>query len=183
MNLYSQAELVSLAVQGGFHPDNAPIAAAIALCEAPYVRNNETFADFDAVGDQKLADATWGYSYGAWQIRSLRADKGTGRIRDEDKLPDPLFNAKSARAIKIHAGSFRPWSTFTSGMYKAYLQDMYPPPPNCYVVVAGDYLSKIAIKLGGEFSWVDLAAANGLQSPYTIQIGQILVLPEPTPGA
>lgn len=153
---------------------NAKIGSAIAMVEAPARGIVPVSADFSKVGDQELANTTWGYSYGGFQIRSLRAQKGTGGIRDEDSLRDPDFNCYAAKAIKDDSG-WKAWSTFTSGQYKAYLQDMYPPPPNTYVVLAGDTLSGIADKLN--ISWEELARINNLHSPYTIYIGQHLTLP------
>lgn len=180
-NLLTQSEVAALARKVGFNADNAKILSAIALCEAPYIKNGIPHSDFDAIGDQALATAVWGYSYGGLQIRSLRAEKGTGSYRDEDRLPDPEFNVRSARTIKLAAGSFRPWSTYTGGQYKAYMQDVFPPPVGSYVVVSGDSLSKIAAKLSPTvavpFTWQQLAAANGIKSPYVIHIGQLLLLP------
>lgn len=184
MNLHTQAQVRSLARSVGFTDFNARIISAIAMCEAPYSKDGVSYADFDAVGDQNLANDVWGYSYGGCQIRSLRAAKGTGGVRDETRLLEPTFNLRSARTIKLAAGSFRPWSTFTSGMYKAYLQDLFPPPPNTYVVVGGDTLSGIASKVAaGKWSWQELAAANKIEKPYVITIGQVLLLPHEHVGA
>jgi hypothetical protein len=177
-NLLTQPEVETLCRRVGFTAANARIASAIAMCEAPAMVNGVPHSNFGAIGDQTLATDVWGYSYGGFQIRSLRADKGTGRTRDELRLVDPIFNAAAARTIKLAAGGFSPWSTYTSGMYRAYLQDVFPPPPGTYVVVSGDTLSAIAQKVsGGKWTWQQLAAANGLTSPYTIKIGQTLLLP------
>src|SRR5262245_31166078 len=178
VNLYTQEQVRQLAVRVGFTAINARIASAIAMAEAPYQKDGKSYVDFDAVGDKALANNVWGYSYGGFQVRSLRAQKGTGEIRDELALPDPHFNVTSARRIKLQLG-WTAWSTYASGMYKAYLQDLYPPPPNTYVVVGGDTLSTIAAKLSdGKWTWKQLADANGIRSPYTIKIGQRLQLPQ-----
>jgi len=66
---------------------------------------------------------------------------------------------------------------YTSGAYKAYLQDLFPPAPGTYIVLAGDTLSGIAAKVVGGFTWEDLARTNNLHSPYSISIGQSLTLP------
>jgi hypothetical protein len=155
-------------------PKNAKIGSAIAMCEAPAYGAPTPSADFSLVGDIELANATWGYSYGGFQIRSLREQKGTGLFRDEDLLLDPVFNCMSAQTIHDDGG-WKQWSTFVSGQYKAYLQDMFPPPPNTYVVLAGDTISGIAASLG--IDWEDLARINNIHSPYTIYIGQYLLLP------
>lgn len=166
-----------MALTVGFTALNARIASAIAMCEAPYFRDGKPYSDFDAVGDQALANEVWGFSYGGFQIRSLRAQKGTGQIRDEEALPDPMFNLTSARVIKLQLG-WNAWSTYSSGMYKAYLPDLYPPAPGTYVVVSGDTLSGIATRLSdGSWTWRQLADLNGLTSPYTLRIGQTLKLP------
>jgi nucleoid-associated protein YgaU len=183
-NILTQQQVVDLAIKAGFTPENAQIASAIALCEAPFTIDHVPHANFDAIGDQQLADAKWGFSYGAFQIRSLRADKGTGRWRDELKLVDPLFNTKAARQIKLSQG-WTAWTTYKNGQYEAFLPKQFPPPPNSYTVISGDTLSGIASRIsGGKWIWQELAAANGILGPkYTITVGQVLLLPVPvTPG-
>jgi nucleoid-associated protein YgaU len=184
-HLLTQAQVYDLARSVGFSTANARIAAAIAMCEAPYTdAAGVSYSNVDAVGDQALANDTWGFSYGCWQVRSLRADKGTGRLRDEELLiGSPKRQAFVARQIKLAAGSFNPWSTYTGGQYRAYLLDetgaiAFPPPLGSYVVVGGDTLSGITAKLSdGKWTWQELAAANGIVKPYTIHIGQTLLLP------
>jgi nucleoid-associated protein YgaU len=183
MNLLTQDQVYDLGRSVGLTIDNARIASAIAMCESPYTQNNVAHSDFSAVGDQALANEVWGYSYGGFQIRSLRADKGTGNLRDEVPLLDPQRNAYVARKIFRQNMTWRPWSTYASGMYKAYLQDIFPPPPNSHVVLAGESLSKITAQYDDGWTWQDLARANGLHDPFTIFIGQVLLLPSDTIGA
>lgn len=175
VNAWLQKDVETLCARAGFAAADAKIMAAISLVEAPYSMSGKSYSDFDRVGDQALATTTWGYSYGGFQIRSLRADAGTGRFRDAGRLPEPEFSARSALAIWKQSG-FTPWSTFMTGQYKALMQDLYPPAQGTYVVVPGDSLSVIAsrLKVG---AWEDLARVNGLRSPYTIYIGQVLLLP------
>lgn len=178
--LLKQSEIEDLLMELGMRERQARIGAAIALCEAPVLEraaDGQFQANFSAIGDQALANDEWGYSYGGFQIRSKRDQKGTGGIRDEDQLLRPRFNCRSAIAIKRERGGWGDWSTYNSGMYKAYLQDLFPPPTNTYVVVAGDSLSTIADDLPGEWVWQDLARVNGLHDPYVIYIGQYLTLP------
>ncbi len=177
MNLKTQDEVYELCRSVDFSHLNARIASAIAMCESGgYTKNGEPASDFDSIGDVELADDVWGYSYGGFQIRSLRSHKGTGKYRDEDELLRPKFNVRSARKIKLSQG-WGAWSVYKSGAYKAYLQDEFPPPPNTYIVIGGDTLSGIALKTG--VNWADLARWNNLHSPYTIYIGQILLLQDP----
>jgi hypothetical protein len=174
MKLMTQDQVEALCLDIGMIPKNARIGSAVAMCESATVVSGKVYADFGAIGDQELANEKWGYSYGGFQIRSLRAEKGTGGWRDEDLLLRPRFNCRAARAI-MRASGWSAWSTYRSGMYKAYLQEEYPPPPSTYVVVYGDTLSRIGVKLG--IPWEELARINGLHSPYRIYIGQHLKLP------
>lgn len=51
-----------------------------------------------------------------------------------------------------------------------------------YKVQAGDTLSKIADFLLSDMSrWPEIARANNITSPYTIEIGQVLNVPEIVP--
>lgn len=91
----------------------AIIATAIAWAESGL--------DPEAVGDESLIDDTWGPSIGLWQIRSLRADTGTGRPRDRTRLTDPEFNARAMAAISNNGTYWGPWSVFTNGRYLKHL--------------------------------------------------------------
>ena len=175
VNKLLQKEVEALCLKVGFPSAAARIAAAISMVEAPYSEAGKSYSDFDLVGDQALADVKWGYSYGGFQVRSLNSQKGTGGFRDSLRLPDPLFNTGSAFQIWKTQG-FQAWSTYNTGQYKALLQDLFPPTPGTYVVVPGDSLSKVAniLKVG---TWMDIARVNNIRYPYTIFIGQVLLLP------
>lgn len=176
-NLLSQRAVTALCIKVGFSAADAKIAGAIAMVETPSIHAGVTYSDFSAIGDQDLATEYWGNSYGGFQIRSVRSESGKGTTRDAYQLLDPEFNCRSALAIRKAQG-FGAWSTYNSGQYKAYLQDDYPPQPGTYVIVAGDTISKIAKRLSaGLYTWQDLARVNNLSKPYTIHIGQVLVLP------
>jgi hypothetical protein len=169
--LFTQPEVARMLRRAGLGPRQAKIGAAISMCEAPSYGADEPTADFSLVGDQDLADETWGYSYGGFQIRSLRAQTGTGGYRDAEQLLKPRFNCRAAYEIFVRQG-WSAWSTFNSEMYKAYLPDLYPPPENVHVVIAGESLSSIAPKYG--LTWEELARLNSLHKPYNIYIGQHL---------
>ena len=157
--------------KAGFGPRPARVGAAIALCEAPGPKEGEPTSDFGLVGDLDLMDETWGASYGGFQIRSLKIQTGTGDYRDAEQLVKPRFNCEAARQVYLNQG-WAAWTTYTSGMYKAYLQDWFPPPPGTYVVLSGDTLGAIAAKF--KMTWQELARINNLHAPYTIYIGQQL---------
>lgn len=109
------------AVGAGCSPDGARVAAAIAQAESsgnPYAHNPVPPDD----------------SYGLWQINMLgrlgperRAQFG---ISSNAALYDPAVNARAMYAISGGCNNWRPWSTFTSGAYRRYLQaatgDVFP---------------------------------------------------------
>jgi lysozyme-like protein len=104
-------ELRSLATQVGFTGSDIDIAAAVAMAESK--------GDPTAVGDEGLTDSKWGPSLGLFQIRSLRHPEKFSppdTLRIAPKLKDPLYNAKTAKAIK-DAHGWEQWSTFRNGAY------------------------------------------------------------------
>jgi LysM repeat protein len=171
MNIFTQAQIEEMCFVIGFSRANARIASAIAMCEGP---DGPGYCDMSLVGDQALANSTWGYSYGAFQIRSLRSQKSTGLFRDETMLLDPHFNCSSAYIIFTQL-TFTAWTTFSTGQYRAYMQDLFPPTPGTYVVISGDTLGGIGGKLG--LDWKELARLNNMHDPYPLNIGQIITLP------
>ncbi len=111
----SLAELRALATQAGFTGSDIKIAAAVAMAESK--------GDPVIIGDKNLVDHKWGPSIGLFQIRSLKHPgqfSPPDTLRVEAKLKDPLYNAKTARAIK-DAHDWNQWSTFTNGAYKQYM--------------------------------------------------------------
>lgn len=110
------AVVYQLARSTGLDPAKAAVATAIAMAESGL--------DTNAVGDTGLQTSTWGPSIGLWQIRSLKADSGTGRARDATRLSDPAFNAKAMQEISAGGTNWGPWSVFTSGKYRDYLKEV-----------------------------------------------------------
>lgn len=175
VNLLTQEQVRQLAVEAGFPKKAARILSAIAMCEAPTTNEaGEACSDFDKIGDIDLSNEKWEYSRSGYQIRCLWSHAGTGDIRDPERMHRPRFATRSALEIWRNADGFTPWSTFKDGQYKAYLQDLFPPEPGTYIVVAGDTLTGIALKVG--VAWDELARINNLHSPYTLYIGQVLQL-------
>ena len=87
------------------------------------VSKGESGWDPGVEGDISLQDSTWGPSVGLWQVRSIKAQLGTGGERDYTKLKDPLFNAQSAWSISSQGTNFRPWSVYTRSTYKEHLNE------------------------------------------------------------
>lgn len=113
MATFTHAQVYQLARRAGLGRQAAITATAIAFAESG--------GNSDAVGDKALQDRTWGPSIGLWQIRSLRADSGTGRPRDADRLHEPDFNARAMVSISSQGTTWSPWSTYKSGAYRSHL--------------------------------------------------------------
>lgn len=102
-------EVLELARAAGWRGRDARIAAAVALAES----GGRTCA----VGDVHLETSKWGPSVCLWQVRSLRAETGTGRVRDERaNLADPQVCARHAHAVWKTSG-WRAWSTWLHGSH------------------------------------------------------------------
>ena len=107
-------ELVAAARRAGFWGENLLTFVATVF--------GESGADPDNIGDESLVTTVWGPSVGLAQIRSLWADRGTGRTRDAERLDEVDFNLRSAFAISSGGTNFTPWTVFTSGDYRKYLK-------------------------------------------------------------
>lgn len=106
-------EVYNLARSEGLSSERALVATAVALPESGL---NPTI-----LGDENLEDEKYGPSVGLWQIRSLRAQLGTGGERDALRLVEPAFNAKSMASISKGGSDFSPWTCFRNGDYLMYL--------------------------------------------------------------
>jgi hypothetical protein len=92
-------ELRQLAAQSGF-PD-AALAAAVAMAESG--------GFIGAVGDQ-------GTSFGLWQIHTPAHPEYNAK-----SLLDATYNANAARVISKGGTDWRPWTTYKTGAYLAYM--------------------------------------------------------------
>jgi hypothetical protein len=97
---YTNAQLRQLWIDAGGNPQAAPTAAAIAQAESggganSYNRNTNGTID-----------------RGLWQINSVHGTKSTF---------DVMANARAAVNISNNGQNWNPWTTFTSGAYKRYL--------------------------------------------------------------
>lgn len=98
----------------GFDPAGATLMTAIAGAESGW---NST-----AVGDVGLQDATWGPSYGLFQIRTLKSDTGTGGTRDINRLAgSDVEQARAAYVISRAGTDFTAWTVYNTGAYQAHL--------------------------------------------------------------
>lgn len=118
MATLSIAQTYNLLRQAGFSAASAVTMTAIAMGESG-LRDN-------AVGDVGLQSATWGPSYGLFQVRTLKAQTGTGGNRDIKALTgDPLRQARAAYEISSGGRNFKPWTVYTSGKAAGNLGKVY----------------------------------------------------------
>lgn len=103
-------EIASVAAAAGFTGYDLTTAVAVALAESG--------GNVNAYNPEVAAGTPTGYgSYGLWQIyEKAHPEFATWN------LFDPQLNAQAAFSVYTNAGGFRPWSTFNSGAYQAYLQ-------------------------------------------------------------
>ena len=114
MPIQSPLTIAAAAYQAGVR-DQGALTTAVAIAIA------ESAGNSDAVGDVTLQNATWGPSYGLWQVRSLKAETGKGTIRDGTQLKNIVFNAKSMFSISSGGTNWSPWTTHRGLRYTAAL--------------------------------------------------------------
>ena len=97
------------AKQAGFPADQIATAVAISIAE-------NRSGKIDAIGGPNLVDGS--YDYGMWQIN----DKAHPGLFERFPQWWSVQNANMTKAVWDDAGgSWRPWTTFTSGTYSAYM--------------------------------------------------------------
>lgn len=118
MSKLSQKQVRAALESGGFSASAAAKMAAIGVAESKL--------DPNAIGDTSLETAKWGPSVGVFQIRTLKAETGTGSDRDIQALQGSLPNQVRA-ALNISSGGrdFTPWTTYKNGAYLEYLSGDY----------------------------------------------------------
>ena len=114
MTQLTDREIAGHVINGGFTGDERVIGVAVVLAES----GGRT----DARGDVGIQTKKWGPSIGLFQIRSLKAQKGSGGTRDELANLDPGTNARHARTVFLEAaGEWTPWSTFKNKTHEQFL--------------------------------------------------------------
>lgn len=107
-------QIYQAARAAGFSATSAVVATAVALAESG--------GDPASVGDQSLANSTWGPSVGLWQVRTLKSKTGTGDTRDIAALTGNIAaQAKAAFSISNGGIDWQPWSVFNSGTYQTFM--------------------------------------------------------------
>lgn len=120
---FAYAELAGLWIEAGGNGTDAAVAAAIATAESkgcPYAKAGPT--DDRPVRACDYRYTTSENSYGLWQINRDAHPQYTAA-----QLYDPLANAKAAVAISHDGADFGPWTTYTDGAYKQYVESNFTP--------------------------------------------------------
>jgi lysozyme-like protein len=107
------AGIATLALQHGCSAAAAPVATAVAMAESG--------GSPSAQGDVSLMTPVWDWSAGLWQIRGLRASRGTGALRDSVANQDAAKNASAMYVISSGCTDWGPWSTYNNGAYQQFL--------------------------------------------------------------
>lgn len=97
-----------------------PNGIALSLCESG---DGETYADDTREGDVDLQTNTWGISYGAFQIRTLKADTGTGTARDIERLRRGLVEQAKCAVTVYQSQGLAAWTVTHPGtpLYRKYV--------------------------------------------------------------
>lgn len=93
--------------------EKATVATAISFAE-------NASHDLQALGDLSIQDAKWGPSAGLWQIRTLKAERGTGADRDLDLILSDttgIIQASIMARISRNGTVWQPWSVYTQPPY------------------------------------------------------------------
>lgn len=117
----TKTELEALWEQVGGSAATADVASAVALAESrgDVQAVDNTFYAAKAGFHQPSPGAEREYSLGLWQINQLAHP-----TYDEATLLSANGNAAAALAISNEGADFGQWSTFVSGAYRAFLEDV-----------------------------------------------------------
>lgn len=109
-----QSQLYSLAKSAGLSDGNAKTAAAIAMAESGGNPNSHNSTPPDD-------------SYGLWQINMLGSlgpsRRAVYRLKANSDLFDPATNARVMAALSQGGRNFKPWTTYTSGAYRQFINN------------------------------------------------------------
>jgi hypothetical protein len=140
------SDIYATLIAAGFSKSAAVTMTAISLAESG---GNPT-----ARGDLGLQTATWGPSYGLFQVRTLKAETGKGTDRDINALAtSDLRQAQAAYAISGKGITFGPWSTYTSGSYRKFLAQAEAAAKGGGTVLDGGTGTGVATS-GGVAGWM-----------------------------
>lgn len=184
MATLSQEDVRKRALALGIPAKDAKILSAIACAEAPAPKKpgycvTDALGDLHLVGEKTSNGYTWGPSYSEFQIRTIKEHTGNDTFRDLEWLKKDSNNPiLAAWSIVQSTGGYNAWTTYRSGAYLAYMQDVIPPKPGTYIVMSGDTFTLIDHKLKLERG--TMQKLNPKVKPTSLFIGQVLNAPTPT---
>lgn len=155
----SHAELEALWTLAGGIPGTEDVAAAIAQAESGGCQ-------YDLAGPvdiRPVKTCRWTHtdgenSCGFWQI-NLRAHP----TYSAPSIFDKLTNAKAAVAISRGGLDFTPWTTYTNGAYRAYLQAGTPPPAGTSSPPSGPAATPVPAGIGK--AWTSCLQVYTVKAP------------------
>jgi hypothetical protein len=180
------AKLTQAKIRAALLAYGLPVSAARTLSA---ISGAETSGSYDpnAIGDTSLETTKWGPSIGVFQIRTLKAETGTGSTRDIQWLQGSLVHQVAAAAsISDNGRNFTPWSTYTSGKYQGYLDGAGgTSAENAGVLdglkgAAGDALGGIAAPLVSGFQSLGFTLAGAAFGLALIGFGLARTFPKAT---
>lgn len=112
-----------------------------------------------------------GVKWVQWELERRGYDLGSGGV-------DGIFGDKTDAGVRAvqRAAEIKVDGIVGPDTRAALMEDESQAAPRTYTVEAGDSLSKIGNKLG--VPWREIAQANGIEEPWIIRPGQVLVIPE-----
>lgn len=108
--------MASICIAVGFRGEALVKALAVAKAES----------DFDAHAmNYAAASGKWGPAVGLFQVRVLVRPPRSGMDsrRDRDAMRDPVNNARFAYDLSGGGKNWRPWSAYTNGAYRQYMDE------------------------------------------------------------
>jgi hypothetical protein len=141
---YNYAQIEGIWVQAGGPVGVAPIAAAIAMAESG---GNTTATDNDSNGT---------VDRGLWQINSVHGGQSTY---------DVMGNARAAVAISNNGTNWSPWTTYTSGAYRQFVQMNVPPDTSAPINGTNAAANQNATLTGDTATLAGLPLPGGLWDP------------------
>lgn len=162
---HSHTELVSLWLLAGGDPLKSDVAAAIAQAESGGCQ----YAKAGPNDDRPVKVCTYRYttrenSYGLWQV-----NRNAHPQYSASTLYDPLGAARAAVAISSRGANFGPWSTYTNGAYRQYLESGGTPTPQPGTGEASNPTVRPANALGG---YADLRNALSKHLPRQVALSR-----------
>lgn len=113
MSTRTPDEVYASLLAAGWPTQGALTMTAIAGAESGW---NDT-----ALGDTQLEDTTWGPSYGLFQIRTVKAQTGTGSTRDINTLAAGDVQQAAAALAVYQSQGLDAWTVYQTGAYRQYL--------------------------------------------------------------